>query len=347
VIRVLVVEDSPTARGLLVMALSSDPEIEVVGQASTGEDAVRKTAELRPDLVTMDIHLPGIDGFEATSRIMQETPTPIVIVSGLDVGDMSVSMNALCAGALAVLAKPVGPADPRYRESAAEMTATVRAMAAVKLASGADAPGTMRSADPGMGLAAVAGPPIAAVGLAASAGGAAALHRILSDIPVGFPAPILIVQQMADDFRGGFVDWLSSGTAMRVKLAEPGEPLVAGTAFLAPDARHLVADGGIVGLLDEPPVDGASPSATVLFRSLARTFGARAAGVVLTGTGRDGIAGLRELREAGGRVLAQDAESSLVAETATAAIEAQLPHAVLRSDDIGAALNELARRSPA
>jgi len=329
-IRVLVAEDSGTARGLLVEILRSDPEIDIVAQARDGTEAVALTRELRPDLVTMDIHMPSMDGFEATQEIMNVSPTPIVIVSGLSqMTESETVARALGAGALAVLRKPEGPNTPSFAKTARELIATVKAMSQVKVvrhrherASPERRPAVARRVG-------------RVVAIATSTGGPAALNCLLPALPENFPAPILVVQHITPGFVGGLASALDSACKIRVKVAEHGERLRAGTAYLAPDGRHLrAATDRTVALSLEPPVGGFRPAGSVLFESVAQAFGPGTIALILTGMGSDGVTGLRSVRSRGGRVIAQDEESSVVFGMPQAAIAAGLADQVVALDAI-------------
>ncbi len=326
-IRALVVEDSVTARALLVEILRSDPEIDLVGEAGTGAEAVEMTKELRPDIVTMDIHMPQMNGFEATKQIMIEAPTPIVIVSGsLDVRAVEISMHALKAGALTVIPKPAGPASPNFEEEKERFLGAVKSMSQVKVVrrwrDRALPEGSART-PPGNGMARV-------IAIAASTGGPGALSKLLSELPGNLPVPILIVQHMSLGFGEGFVSWLNSAVSLKVKTAEQGEELLPGAVYVAPDDRHLgVSEQGSVLLSSGPPVGGFRPSGSYLFQSVAKVYGAGSLAVVLTGMGQDGVEGLRKIREAGGRIIAQDEESSVVYGMPKAAVAAGLVDHVL------------------
>jgi two-component system chemotaxis response regulator CheB len=332
-IRVLVVEDMPTARQLVLGILSADPEIQVIGQAADGGEAIELVRRLRPDAITMDVMMMPMDGIQATARIMSERPTPIVIVTSLDVNEVALSMRALGAGALAALPKPRGPGSAGFAEDARRLVTTVKAMARVALlrrpvahAPPPASPGP-RPGPGGRGR---------AIALAASTGGPAALQRILSRLPAGLPAPVLIVQHIALGFAEGFARWLGSAGPLGVQVATDGAPLVPGGVLVAPDDRHLGVspDGRRAVLSTAPPVGGFRPSGTHLFQSVATAFGASSVAVILSGMGRDGVDGLARLHAAGGRVLAQDAGSSAVHGMPGAAIEAGLVDAILDPDGI-------------
>jgi two-component system, chemotaxis family, protein-glutamate methylesterase/glutaminase len=332
VIRVVVAEDSVTSRELLVSLFESDPSFCVIGQARDGREAVEITARLRPDLVTMDVNMPRMDGYEATRQIMIETPTPIVVVSStLDNADVAASMAAIRAGALTALAKPPGPTAPDFETARARFLATVRALASVKVVGHrlrvfqrptTSAPSPFPGSN-GKSIATV-------VALAASTGGPAALRTVLDALPYEFPAPVLVVQHLSPGFLPGFVTWLNMSCRLRVKIAEEGDRLERGHVYIAPEDRHLTVTGALCArTLTTPPVDGFRPSASVLFESVAQAYGRHAATAILTGMGRDGADGLRRIRAMGGRIIAQDEQTCSVFGMPAAAIDEGLADYVL------------------
>lgn len=341
-IRVLVAEDSVTVRELLVAILESDPGIRVVGQAKNGREAVDLARELRPDLITMDVHMPEMDGFAATKEIMVEAPTPIIIVSSSSRGrDVDLSLNALRAGALMVVPKPDDPASPMFNGRQEQFLAMAKAMAGVKV--------VRRWATRAAPVPPAPAPPPKAVvprvvAIAASTGGPAALQRVLGDLPGDFPVPVLVVQHIARGFTEGLTEWLGATSPLRVKVAEHQEGLAPRTVYVAPDDRQMgVTAGDRVEVVDAPPVEGFRPSATHLFESAARSYGAGVAAVILTGMGRDGVAGLQRVRDAGGYVIAQDRATSVVYGMPHAAVEAGVVDAVLPIEAIAGGLDRLTR----
>lgn len=344
-IRVLIAEDSHTTRDLLVSILSADPEIEVVAEANNGIEALELTRELRPDVVTMDIQMPRMDGLEATKRIMVEAPTPIVIVSAsVDDAQVEVSMHALRAGAVSVLPKPNGPGSVKFNDMARQFVSTVKAMSQVKVVrhwTQCPSAALLRravSARP----APLARPRMVAIG--ASTGGPAALQRLLSELPGNFDAPILVVQHIASGFVAGLAAWLNTSSALLIKVAEHGEQLEPGTVYISPDDQHLtVSHRATVALSDEAPIGGFRPSASALFKSVADHIGAAAVAVILTGMGSDGIDGLREVRRRGGTIVAQDEASSVVFGMPAAAIASGLADSVVPLIHIASLLEELLR----
>jgi two-component system chemotaxis response regulator CheB len=316
---VLVTEDSVVARALLVSILGRDPGLEVVGEARDGEQAVTLTAELKPDVITMDVHMPKLDGLEATRRIMAETPTPIVVISAVDPKDVKMSFEAMGSGALAVLAKPTGPTAPDFAARSEEIVTTVKTMAGVRVVRRRPRL-TARAHSTTHSKLETRNPKpdaprrrIDVVAIASSTGGPDALGKIVGALPARVPVPILIVQHITVGFHQGLVDWLSTVTPLTVKLGEEGHRPVAGEVILAPGQHHMAVDSTkCLRLTEESPVRGHRPSATHLFRSVTQVYGANALGVILTGMGDDGADGLVELRRAGGWVIGQDEATSVV-----------------------------------
>lgn len=340
-IRVLVVDDSPTVRELLVGIFQRDPELHVVGVARDGQEAVQLTARLHPDVITMDIRMPRMDGFQATKRIMQQTPTPIVVVSAsVESEELKITFNAIRAGALTVVEKPTGPADTAYEAIRDDLVTTVKLMSEVKVVR-RWATGRLRPPPP----------PIErtfervqrkVVAIAASTGGPAALFRVLSALPEDLPIPILIVQHISRGFGQGLVDWLDGTTNLRVKTAQQGESLRPGQVLIAPDDRHmLVGSGDKIRLQERQPGEGICPSADPLFESLSRVFGKKTLAVIMTGMGRDGVEGLRKLKAKGGHVLAQDEASCVVFGMPKEALAAGLVDQVIPLDHIAATIVDL------
>lgn len=322
-LRVLVAEDSSTARLLIVSLLSSDPDITVVGQARNGEEAVALASQLHPDVITMDIQMPVMDGIEATRQIVAASSTPVIMVSSLDPADVTKSMLAFNAGALAVLAKPAGPGTPRFEKDCRELIATVKALSEGRAAAAVEPtklpvapprpPAVERSAS---------SPNIEAIGIVASTGGPIALRTFFKALPAKCAPPIFIVQHIAAGFSVAFAAWLHSATNRTVKVAEDHEKVVVGTVYIAPDDHQFAVTDGVISVTASPAVDGVRPSGTVMLASLATNYGAGAAGVLLTGTGVDGVEGLRAIRDAGGAVYAQDEASCTTPETPRAALSA-------------------------
>jgi two-component system, chemotaxis family, protein-glutamate methylesterase/glutaminase len=350
-IRAIVVDDSPTAQKLLVTILQRAEGIQVVGVGADGEEAVRLTKRLRPSVVTMDVRMPRMDGLEATRRIMRDTPTPIVVVTAdLMQADMNLTFEALRAGALTVVGKP-GLAD---RETCERVIRTVKLMAAVPVVHHWDRrdwrppealealhpPAPATRADPSVEKD-VEGQ-VQMIGIASSTGGPATLAKILGRLPADFSAPILVVQHVTNGFVTGLAEWLDGVTPLHVGLASHGETPQPGNILLAPDDYHVQVNAqGVVELSKGTPYKGLRPSANYLFHSLARAYGHRAIGIVLTGMGDDGVEGLLALRQAGGLTLAQDEQSCVVYGMPREAVTRDAVDQVLPLDQIAPTLRRV------
>lgn len=317
-IRVLVAEDSPTARQLLVEMLTSDSGITVIGEARNGLEAVEMAERLRPDLITMDVQMPLLDGLEATMRIVGKVPTPIIIVSSqANASEVELSLEATRAGALMVLPKPAGPGSSRFKEQQAHLVAMVKAMSDVKVIRrwGASTPAAAHRALGAVGqlprVRSAERPRIVAIG--ASTGGPAALRDLLNALPATFAVPVLVVQHISKGFVGGLASWLGANTKLEVRVASASDVARPGIVYIAPDDQQLgVGDDGRIVLSNAPAVGSFRPSATHLFASTAATYGDRMVAVILTGMGDDGVTGLRAVHAAGGIVIAQDEATSVV-----------------------------------
>jgi len=307
--RVLVVDDSAIAREALSTYLEEDGDLRVVGTAADGDAAIAAVAELRPDVVTMDIQMPGGGGLLAIEQVMARHPVPIVVVSTRVRKDQTLPFEAIRRGALEVALKPAGPAD------AVALRAAVRRVAGIPVIPHVAA---LRVARPPL----LVTPPVRPnpqapriIGIGASAGGPAALDVVLGALPATLPACIAVVQHLPAGFVASFATYMRSRTPLEVVLAEPGAAaeVRAGRVVLAAGDHHLVAaTPRLLAASSEPPLRGHRPSATMLFGSLARVFGDRAVGVILTGIGDDGAAGLFEMRAQGALTLGQDEQTSAV-----------------------------------
>lgn len=332
-IRVLVADDSELFRDLLARVVSADPSYEVVGVAADGNVAAALARSVKPDVITMDLHMPSADGFSGIARIMAETPTPILVLSANR--EEAVGFRALSLGALDILEKPSATSDLGAYGSL--LRSRLRLLAGVKvIRHPRGLRGVRRVNAPVRGRADL-------VVIGASLGGPRALATLLHGLPADFPAPIAVVQHIADGFTEGLASWLAQESRLEVREARDGEPLRAGRVLVAPTGRHLVVADGTAHLSDAAPVDTFRPSVTPLFASAAAAYGTRACGVLLTGMGRDGAEGMRALKASGAHTIAQDEATSVVFGMPRAAIELGAVDRVLPIDEIARALVELAR----
>ena len=320
VIDVLLVDDDAEARTSLRRLLTAYRDISVVGEASSGRQAVRMVGMLRPDVVLMDADMPGMDGFETTVEIMGKSALPIIIVSASqDSEETDKAFRAIEAGAVALVAMPSWTGETHGRREA-EIVQTVRAMSEVRVVhrrnrrpqsiarleptkapkgSRPTAPATQGSVD--------------LIAIGASTGGPQVLQSILARLPRDFTAAVAVVQHITPDFQVSFVGWLGQATGLPVHLAVDGQPLQRGHVYVAPHPFQMGIDRQRrIMLRDDPPEAGLRPAVSYLFRSVATVAPRRTVAVLLTGMGQDGSAELLELRNRGAITIAQDVETSIV-----------------------------------
>lgn len=343
-IKVLIVEDSRVVQELLAHILGSQPDIQVVGIVNNGLEALPAVKRMEPDVVTMDIHMPRMDGFEATRQIMETHPTPIIIVSGSsNTQEAAFSFKAIEAGALAVVTRPPGLNHPDHEAAARELIQAVRLMSEIKVVTRK----TWPKIPPSIAVPApMALGKIQIVAIGASTGGPVVLQRILSSLPMRLPFPLLIVQHISAGFVRGFVDWLAEASRFPLSIASHGGQPLPGHGYVAPDGLHLgVRAGPRLVLSGHPPENGVRPSVAYLFRTVGEVFGPLAAGVLLTGMGRDGAQELRLMKQKGAITIVQDKASSVIHGMPGAAIQMEAATHVLPPEGIAALLASLAEQT--
>lgn len=340
IITVLIVEDSPVIRELLVHIFSQDPEFNVIGTAADGEQAIAMTQSKRPDVITMDLHMPRMDGIEAVRLIMESVPTPIVIVSGSsEQTEIAETFRALEAGALAVVEKPVGANHSRVHEINDKLRQTVKIMSEVRV--------VRRWPKRAVPSAVVRSQPaqknsskdVQLIVIGASTGGPQVLQTILCGLHNKLSVPVVIVQHIANGFTQGFADWLTQSTGVPVAVAKNGEVMVPGRVYLGAEECHIEVRAGIcVKLCNSAPQNGHRPSVAPLFRSAATMFGANVVGVLLSGMGHDGAEELKLLHDNGAFTIAQDLSTAVVPSMPGEAIRLGAVDLVLTPERIAAEL---------
>ncbi len=311
-IKVLIVEDSITAQVLLKQILGQDPDIQIIGLAKDGIQALEFMRHHTPDLITMDLHMPVMDGLVTTRRIMETKPVPIVICSGSwNSANKADAFDYIEAGAVAALEKPQRISSPDYDELCKELIQTVKLMSEIKVvkrfpassSSDRHSPRNDQDDHPGIRL----------VAIGASTGGPPVLKTIVSALPKDFSVPIVIVQHIAKGFLQGLADWLDSSSELAVSVAKNGEEVLPGHCYLAPDGCEMgVSRPRLVHLTAQKNTHFACPSASYLFRSASINFGWQSIGILLSGMGRDGAEELVLMKQKGATTIAQDKESCVV-----------------------------------
>ena len=305
-IRVLIVDDSPVQRELLQQILTSDPEIEVVGMACDGEEGVREALAKKPDIITMDIHMPNMDGIEATRKIMSLYPVPIVVISASS-SEMEVasSFEALEAGAIAIAEKLNFVSGNTQK-----LVETVKLMSEIKMVRRVTHLKNEKIEK--KSIPQIQSLEIRVIAVGVSTGGPPVLQEIFKNLPTNFP-PILVVQHITPGFLKGLSDWLAQTTQKTIKIATQGEKPEANQIYFAPEDYHMGLDVlSKIVLTKDQPENGHRPSASFLFRSCAKNFGNKTLGILLTGMGHDGAEGLKLMKESGAFTIAQNKETSII-----------------------------------
>jgi len=349
-LRVLVVEDSKTVRARILEVLSADPDIEIAGEAQDGKRAIELCRELRPDVITLDMMLPVMTGLAATEYIMAHFPTPILIVSAsVNRGELFRTYDALAAGAVDVLEKPTGEEPAGVWETrfiaAVKLVSRIKVITHPRARLGLFTRRPVAGASHGVPPAGLR-PSVVAIG--ASTGGPGAIVDVLRTIPAGFPTPILFVLHIGEPFGTAFADWLDGQSSHRVSYARDGEPLASavGRVVMAPPDKHLRVRDRALWLTSEPERHSCRPSVDILFESIAAELGAASAACLLTGMGRDGAAGLLEIRRRGGLTIAQDEATCVVYGMPREAVLLGAAERVLPLGQIGPAISAFVGATP-
>jgi len=331
-VRVLVVDDSALMRKLIPMILERDPDIEVVGTAMDGAFALRKISELHPDVVTLDLEMPRMDGLETLRMIMRGAPLPVIVFSTHSKEGAYSTFKALALGAIDFVAKPTDAAAGNLEPVALQLAQKIKV---AKRAGGPKAMPNPPVAPPKSSRkhARPALPPNRIIAIGISTGGPNALQYLLSQIPADFPASFVIVQHMPEGFTDMFARRLDECCALEVQEARSGDLLIAGRALICPGNRHIMVRrmprGDMVVLSDTPPINGHRPSADVLFHSVAQEFGLTSVGVIMTGMGEDGAEGIGAIKSSGGMTIAQSEDTCVVSGMPRTAIQRGYIHKVI------------------
>lgn len=316
-IRVLLVEDSPVALTILKRILTSSPDIEIVGIANNGIEALQLIPQVQPHVICTDLHMPKMDGLELTRQVMANYPRPILVVSAsVQTEDTHNVFQVLEAGAIDVFPKPRTGLVSEYEQTKQDLINRIKVLSGVSVFTQRRSQSPIPPPAPAHPLSTSSAPNIRApkvVVIGASTGGPQALHTLLSALPAHFPVPILCVQHISEGFLPGLVDWLAAECHLNVTIAQPQTIPQPGTIYFAPDRAHLeVSSQGRLILSDKLPVSGHCPSVTVLFNSVAAYYRQSTIGILLTGMGRDGAEGLSSIAQSGGTTIAQDEATSIV-----------------------------------
>jgi two-component system chemotaxis response regulator CheB len=337
-VRVLVVDDSALMRKLIPSILARDPMIDVVGTAMDGAFALKKIEELRPDVVTLDLEMPRMDGMETLRLIMRRAPMPVVMVSTHSREGAYATFKALALGAIDFVAKPKEASSGHLEAIADQLIEKIKV---AKRAAGTRMPSPVifETLQPVKKNARVHLPPHRIIAIGVSTGGPNALQFVLSQIPAEFPGSLLIVQHMPEGFTEMFARRLDECCSLEVQEAKSGDLLLAGRALVCPGNRHMMVRrmprGDMVVLSDSAPVNGHRPSVDVLFHSLSQEFGPMGVGVLMTGMGEDGAEGLGAIKAAGGATIAQSEDTCVVAGMPRAAILKGYANRIVPLDAIG------------
>lgn len=344
-IRVLLVDDSLLTLAVLKRMLANTPEIQVVGTATNGQEALNIIPTLQPDVICTDLHMPVMGGLEFIHAVMEKFPRPILVLSiSVQKGQVANIFQLLEAGAIDVMAKPFGEVGMDYGLDARELIGKIKILAGVvvirKHHKQHDA-----IAPPSANLPLIEAATLRIIGIGASTGGPQAFQEILTHLPGNLPVPVICVQHISEEFMQGLVDWLAPQCQLKIVTAETGIEPQPGIVYFPRGGSHLIVDSkGRLECTNAPIYDGHRPSISVTFNSLAQHYGAETAGVLLTGMGRDGVKGMLSIARAGGVTIAQDEESSIVFGMPKEAVEQGAVRHILPLEQIAPMLQVVAGR---
>jgi two-component system chemotaxis response regulator CheB len=317
IINILIVEDSAVVRDFLVYVLSSEPDFHVVGTAKNGQEAVMLAASKKPDVITMDIEMPVMNGLKATQEIMRTNAVPIVMVtSSYNPNEVEKTFAAIDAGALTILAKPNGLKHPDFEKDKKLLIDTIRSISAVKVFTRLNQPAKLSGQD-------IPVKPLSVfdetrvnyklVAIGVSTGGPIVLNTIFSALPASFPLPIVVVQHIPDGFLEGMVEWLNNSCKLNIKIAVNEETIKPGNIYFCPPTHHMGISRNLeIQLVKDIPSISVKPSVSYLFRTISKNIQEKSVGIILTGMGRDGAEELALMKEKGALTIVQDKESSIV-----------------------------------
>jgi len=343
-VKVLLVEDSPIALKVLQRLLQSSPDIAVVGTATNGKEALEIIPQVQPQVICTDLHMKGMDGLELTQQVMAKFAIPILVISNsVQKEDTSNTFKLLQAGAVDVFPKPRAGQASDYEQVKEKLIAKLKILSGVSVFTKPLKPSPVEETIPSFSPKSISPFPkhtsIRVVTIGASTGGPQALQNILSQLPSHFPVPVICTQHISSGFLQGLVDWLSSQCQLPVAIAQPGELLLPGKVYFAPEKSHLELNSqNRLIYVDQPLVDGHCPSITVMFKSVAQFYGSGTAAVLLTGMGKDGAAGMRAIAQAGGLTIAQDEKTCVVFGMPKEAIALGGAHHILPIQEIASLL---------